>query len=94
MILRGKNKKKGYPVDKLTKLYTRDFLFDFVNNKIQLHQRFGLILLDIDFFKTINDTYGHPKGDEVIYRVAKFLEECVGDRGVVVRYGGDEFVII
>ena len=92
MILRSK--KKGYPVDKLTKLYTRDFLFDFVDNKIQLHQKFGLILLDIDFFKTINDTYGHLKGDEVIYNVAKFLKNHIGDRGVVIRYGGDEFVII
>ena len=92
MILRGK--KKGYPVDKITKLYTRDFLFDFANTKIQKRQKFGLILTDIDFFKTINDTYGHLKGDRIIHRVAKFLKDYIGDEGAVIRYGGDEFVII
>ena len=92
MILRGKNKE--YPVDKITKLYTRDFLFDFVDTKIQKHQKFGLILTDIDFFKTINDTYGHIKGDRIIHQVAKFLKDYIGDKGTVVRYGGDEFVII
>lgn len=54
----------------------------------------GLIFADIDNFKTLNDTYGHKFGDEVLRRVARVIRSQVRDSDVVARYGGEEFVII
>ncbi|MEL6544445.1 MAG: GGDEF domain-containing protein, partial [Myxococcota bacterium] len=61
-------------------------------------QRYGrkmsLILTDIDHFKSINDTYGHPVGDLVLKRVARLLEEGARKTDVVARYGGEEFAVL
>ena len=54
----------------------------------------GLGIIDIDFFKEQNDTYGHIKGDECLKRVAKAFLDAAGDDALVYRYGGDEFVIM
>ena len=54
----------------------------------------SLLMCDIDYFKTINDTYGHACGDQVLVAVSEFLEQMVGDKGAVARWGGEEFVII
>jgi len=54
----------------------------------------SLIIADIDHFKRINDMYGHLVGDRVIKRVARMLTDCVKGRDIVVRYGGEEFVIL
>jgi diguanylate cyclase (GGDEF)-like protein len=51
------------------------------------------ILLDIDHFKTINDRHGHGAGDEVLVEVARRLRDAVGDRGLVMRWGGEEFLV-
>ena len=53
--------------------------------------RVTLVILDIDHFKSVNDTYGHLYGDKVLSRVGYKLKEIVGDDGVVGRIGGDEF---
>lgn len=53
-----------------------------------------LSIIDIDDFKHINDTYGHIFGDQVIRRVAEIMQELVGQRGVIGRFGGDEYVIL
>lgn len=53
-----------------------------------------LVIIDIDDFKHINDTYGHIFGDQVIRRVAEIMQELVGQRGVIGRFGGDEYVIV
>lgn len=55
---------------------------------------FSIILLDLDFFKKINDTYGHETGNEVLRELAGRLLDLVGSDGVVARYGGEEFVIL
>jgi diguanylate cyclase (GGDEF)-like protein len=55
---------------------------------------FSLLLIDIDFFKKINDTYGHPAGDAVIKLVTKTLVKMVRKVDIVARYGGEEFVIL
>ena len=54
----------------------------------------GLVLLDLDDFKTVNDTLGHPAGDELLREVAGVIREVVGPRATVYRLGGDEFVIL
>ena len=54
----------------------------------------NLMILDVDFFKSINDTHGHSVGDEVLVMLGHILRESVGERGVVCRYGGEEFVIL
>jgi diguanylate cyclase (GGDEF)-like protein len=57
-------------------------------------QKFSLILTDIDHFKRVNDTYGHPVGDEVLRRVAAVLTGRSRKVDIVARYGGEEFVIV
>ena len=54
----------------------------------------ALIMLDIDHFKRVNDTYGHPLGDRVIAAVGQSIRECVGQAGVAARYGGEEFAVL
>ncbi|MDG5786869.1 sensor domain-containing diguanylate cyclase [Evansella sp. AB-P1] len=55
---------------------------------------FAIILLDLDHFKKINDTYGHQSGNEVLCQVADVLHDTVGDTGTLARYGGEEFVVL
>jgi diguanylate cyclase len=54
----------------------------------------ALIMLDIDHFKKINDTYGHPLGDRVIAAVGQLIRESLGQGGVAARYGGEEFAVL
>jgi diguanylate cyclase (GGDEF)-like protein len=54
----------------------------------------SLIMLDLDHFKLLNDTYGHQKGDDVLHKVARVLEEQCRDFDTVARYGGEEFGLI
>lgn len=62
-------------------------------NRKDHHTRW-LVIIDIDDFKHINDTYGHIFGDQVIRRVAEIMQVMVGQRGVIGRFGGDEYVIL
>lgn len=55
---------------------------------------FSLLILDIDFFKTINDTYGHATGDIVLIEIGRIMEACVNKKGFVFRKGGEEFAIL
>jgi len=56
--------------------------------------RFALLFIDLNDFKSLNDDYGHHAGDLVLQEVAKRLKKIVGDQGVVIRNGGDEFLIL
>ena len=84
--------------DKLTQLYNRRQLDDVINSEVTRSKRyrsvFSVILLDIDFFKEINDKYGHQIGDEILKGVAKTLKTSVRDSDIVARWGGDEFIIV
>ena len=53
-----------------------------------------MLMLDIDQFKNLNDTYGHPFGDAVIGIVGQFIQNCVGAAGIAARYGGEEFAVL
>lgn len=60
----------------------------------RLYRPLGLLIADLDHFKEVNDTCGHPTGDEVLRRVAAALEEVAGPSGFAARYGGEEFVVV
>jgi len=84
--------------DQLTGLFNRHYLQDMARRKISSairHQRpLSLLMLDIDHFKIINDTHGHPAGDAVLQQVAKLLQAQVRDEDIIIRFGGEEFVIL
>ncbi len=79
--------------DTLTSLRNKDRLLEDMERKIESKREFSVIFLDIDNFKTINNTFGHLFGDIVIKSVGELLKE-IASPGYVYRYGGDEFVIL
>ena len=79
--------------DHLTKLYARRFLDRFVENALEHDETGMFLLLDIDNFKEINDTYGHQTGDEVLVQIANQLKSLIGTRGICARWGGEELAV-
>lgn len=84
--------------DGLTQIYNRGY-FDLSRKGFVLHARrnyesLSLLLIDIDFFKAVNDTYGHPCGDEVLIRVAQVMKKSLRETDFVARYGGEEFICV
>jgi diguanylate cyclase (GGDEF)-like protein len=69
-------------------------LTHYLNQYAQCGTPFGIVLMDLDGFKEINDTYGHPAGDLALVTVAKTLAGCLRASDVLGRWGGDEFLII
>lgn len=84
--------------DDLTGLYNHRFFQEILEKEIHRSSRYqhplSLLLLDIDYFKTINDTYGHPTGDRVLKEISLKMIELVRQNDIVARYGGEEFAII
>lgn len=84
--------------DPLTKLYNRHILTDEAPLMIRKADAGGrpvcILLIDIDYFKQINDTYGHPYGDEVLQQFARLLKQTFRNQDIAIRYGGDEFIMI
>ncbi|MFC5703297.1 diguanylate cyclase [Cohnella faecalis] len=84
--------------DPLTGLKNRRFLQESLLTNIALFQRtqlsFSLLIFDIDHFKSINDTYGHPVGDLVLIKLAQLLKAEAREIDIVARYGGEEFILI
>lgn len=84
--------------DQLTGLHNRRYFYDQVELAFAQHNRyeypFCLLMMDIDHFKNINDEYGHAFGDEVLITVAGALQKLVRNTDILVRFGGEEFVII
>ncbi len=83
--------------DELTGIFNRRGLFNAINHLAHLAQRndntVGVLMIDIDHFKTINDTYGHPFGDEMLRRVAGSIRAGIRASDVLGRYGGEEFLV-
>lgn len=84
--------------DKLTGLYNRRYFSQKMSEFIRAFDmesvQFSLLIIDIDHFKRVNDTYGHQVGDIVLEQLAKLLKETVSEQGIVCRFGGEEFMII
>lgn len=84
--------------DGLTGLFNSRYFYKQLDAEIARSNRYGhsfsLILFDIDNFKIINDTYGHQAGDDVLLELARILQEASRVTDIVVRYGGEEFIIV
>jgi diguanylate cyclase (GGDEF)-like protein len=84
--------------DYLTGLYNRRYLFDFLDKELNRAQRykvcFSVMIFDIDFFKKINDTYGHQSGDLVLKAISDKATEMTRRTDLVARFGGEEFVMV
>jgi len=84
--------------DPMTALYNRRFLDELISSNISSRVKDGsmhsVLMLDIDLFKQVNDTYGHDIGDDVIKKLANIMRNSVRDSDMPVRYGGEEFIIL
>lgn len=84
--------------DPMTDLYNRRFLETYSNTLVASTMRrattVGILMCDMDFFKEVNDTYGHETGDVVLIKTAEVLKSCVRASDMVILYGGEEFVIL
>lgn len=79
--------------DPLTGSFNRRFLKE-VEKKVGTLDTWGAIVVDVDNFKELNDSYGHQKGDEVLVRISRFLMQNARAEDAVVRMGGDEFLLL
>jgi len=85
-------------VDSLTGLYNRRFLQDYstqiIAGVLRRKKQIGLIMCDMDFFKQVNDEHGHDIGDSVLRDTSKVLRESIRESDVVIRFGGEEFLVL
>ena len=84
--------------DGLTALYNYRYLMEWLKTEFKISRRYGhqlsMLIADIDYFKRINDEYGHPFGDMVLKDVAVILKKCARESDLVARYAGDEFALV
>jgi polar amino acid transport system substrate-binding protein len=84
--------------DPLTNLYNRRYLYDIASDLLTIAKRenthIGIIILDIDNFKQINDKFGHPAGDKVIKTLSNILNSHTRESDIIARFGGEEFVVL
>ena len=84
--------------DGMTNLYNRRFLEEFIDQVMNQAQRedetYHVMMLDVDFFKMVNDTYGHDVGDTVIVALSKVLLDNIREADLAIRYGGEEFIVM
>ncbi|MFI3253694.1 MAG: GGDEF domain-containing protein [Eubacteriales bacterium] len=94
VVQQGKKFKLLSQQDRMTKLYNAGHFREYAEKTTQNLDSGCLILIDIDYFKQVNDTYGHQKGDEVIQVVAQAVKSHFRQGDMVARLGGDEFVVL
>jgi len=84
--------------DSLTGLYNRNKLNSIIREQLARYERtrrpFAALMIDVDYFKTLNDNLGHIAGDEILVAIAKNISQCIRNIDFAARYGGDEFIII
>ena len=85
-------------VDDLTQLYNRRYFFERFNQEVERAKRYqrplSCIIMDIDFFKHVNDSYGHLAGDQVLIDIAQILRNNCRQSDLAGRYGGEELIIL
>jgi diguanylate cyclase (GGDEF)-like protein len=81
-------------VDDLTQLFNTRYLDLTLNRELDGGKPFSVLFLDLDRFKTVNDEHGHLSGSQLLVEVGRVLRSCVRDEDVIVRYGGDEYVVV
>jgi diguanylate cyclase (GGDEF)-like protein len=81
-------------LDDLTHLYNTRYLDLSLERELTGGRPFTLLFMDLDHFKSVNDQHGHLSGSRLLVEVARVLRSCVRDEDVVVRYGGDEYVVL
>jgi len=84
---------KSNMIDGLTGLYNRKYLDIFMETKVNVYDAFAIAMVDIDFFKKVNDTYGHDAGDMVLKGLSEIFVNTVGENDIIFRFGGEEFLI-
>jgi diguanylate cyclase (GGDEF)-like protein len=84
--------------DGLTNLYNHRYFQEILGKEMIRARRYkhslSLLMFDIDFFKKVNDTYGHPAGDQVLINLAHAISSAVRPSDIITRYGGEEFAVI
>ncbi len=94
----GKDPSRLIFEDDLTGIFNRRFLLNYFQYKIPWDalkdHPLSLLMMDLDHFKQINDTYGHAAGDQALVWVAGHIKEVAGEEGLAIRYAGDEFMIL
>ncbi len=95
--LEGVNKlNQGYSThDGLTGLFNRKGFYDLLESelKTRTYNKIGFIIFDLDFFKSLNDTYGHLAGDEVLIELSQIIKDKLGNSLAQCRWGGEEFLV-
>lgn len=85
-------------VDQLTGMYNRKYLDEFTDTAIpqalRTNTSYGVLMIDIDFFKMINDTYGHDVGDEAIRIISRVIKDSIRASDIAIRFGGEEFIVL
>lgn len=84
----------SHSFDSLTGVLNRETIIGYIDWLIEQGRTFSLFLVDIDNFKNVNDSYGHSIGDVVLAQTAQYLVDTIGDKGIVARFGGDEFMMV
>lgn len=90
-VLYLQSQKRSY-IDPLTQIFNRQYLIEFF--KTSDIRQYHLLILDMDYFKSVNDTYGHDVGDDVIIQTVDRIKTNIRSKDVFVRYGGEEFLIL
>jgi diguanylate cyclase (GGDEF)-like protein len=84
--------------DSMTNLYNHAFIItrlsEEINKCVRYHSPLSILMIDIDHFKHINDTYGHAFGDEVLIKIAQSIQSSCRNVDIVARYGGEEFLVV
>ncbi len=84
--------------DSLTGIYNHRYFQEVLSKEIarsrRYHRSLSVLIFDIDYFKKVNDTHGHPAGDKVLVQLAQSIEKTIRPSDVLARYGGEEFIIV
>ncbi len=98
MVLWGEEARRRSITDELTGVYNRRFLDEALSEHFETSRNtnrpLSVIMIDLDYFREINEHYGHATGDRVILEVVSVFKRCLEKKDMVARYGGDEFTII